>query len=406
MMSEASSPAVVAVALGFTAWEPEFVSVLGHPSLGVSVARRCFDCVDLLAFVATSSVDVVVVSTQLPQIDAAVIAELRARGTAIVLLTEDIDGQLALAGVGADVVLFLSPQHTTASARAVAKVVRELTAVSRSQQALTSEPDHAASGNFLSIWGPPGSTGRSTVAISLADELARVGRSCALVDADPIAPSLDQLLGVVDGTGSLDWALRHAAHGDLTRRTLLAHMPMTRTGVRLLLSSSSGSSLRPHLWSRVCEELQTSVETTVCDLGVLDTAPGGGVEALAGEPAATAVMDTIRRSRIRIVVGSADPVGLARLLRHLAAVREAQLLTDARCIVVVSRVSLDDDVTGRFIEDHLAPRVVELGAHLLALDEDPYACRTAQARACTIAEVAPKSRLRRELQHLAELVAA
>ena len=404
-MPDRSRSLVVAVALGFTSWEPEFVAALGHPSAGIQVARRCLDCADLLAFAATSRVDVFIVNSQLEQLDLEVISELRAHGAAVLVLTADVEEQQRLSGLGADRVLFVSAERVAASARAVASVVRDICQPNQlTSRAASAETESA--GRVLSVWGPAGSTGRSTVALSVADELARVGHSCALVDADQVAPCLDQLLGVGDGAGSLDWALRHAAHGDLNRRELLARMPMSRTGVRLLVSSAAGSVLRPHLWSRVCDELQQSVEATVCDLGVLDTFPGVGVDEISSSPARAATLETIRRSSVRIVVGSADLVGLARLMRHLSAVEEAGLLSDARCFVVLSRLSQDDVATLQFIEKHLVPRAGAVGAHVLALDDDARACRAARARACTLAEVAPKSRLRRDLRHLAELVAA
>ena len=318
-MSDRVQPLAVAVALGFTAWEPEFIAVLGHPSAGVQVARRCLDGTDLLAFAATSRVDAFVLSSQLEHLDTEMVTELRAHGAAVLVVTADVDEQQRLGRLGADRVVFLSVERISASARAVAAVAREICRTQPSADASATGVEPLSSGRILSVWGPAGSTGRSTVALSIADELARVGRSCALVDADTVAPSLDRFLGIVDGGGSLDWALRHAAHGDLSRRELLARMPMSKTGVRLLLSSAAGSALRPHLWSRVCDELQRSVEATVCDLGVLETLPGVDLEELAAEPARVAVLDTIRRSSARI----RERVAVARAVRPAPAPRAA-----------------------------------------------------------------------------------
>lgn len=403
---EESGPATVAVALGFTSWEPQFVAVLGHPSAGVSVARRCFDTVDLLAYTATTQVDAVVADGALPALDAEVIADLHRCGVGVVVTTADIDAEPRLRAIGADEVVFISHEHLSASARAAATAVRRIRDSRRQPHTVdgsgSSSDQTPASGQVISVWGPPGSTGRSTVAISIADELARAGTSCALVDADLQAPAIDQLLGITAGGGSLAWALRHAAHGDLTRRTLLEHMPLTGAGVRLLLGASGGSSLRPSLWESVCRHLETAVETIVCDMGVLDV---NGPRWLA-DPAEQALAQTVMRSEARVIVGTADPVGLARLTRHLQGAADAGLMAHGRCVVAITRLRPDDADAAAFVSSVLAPRALGLGAQVVALDDDARVCSVARSRARTIAEVAPKSRLRQELRQLATLVAA
>src|SRR4029077_16527943 len=39
-------------------------------------------------------------------------------------------------------------------------------------------------GSVVAVWGPTGAPGRTTVAVTLADELSRLGASSLLVDAD------------------------------------------------------------------------------------------------------------------------------------------------------------------------------------------------------------------------------
>ena len=55
-----------------------------------------------------------------------------------------------------------------------------------------------ARGRILTVWGPAGAPGRTTIAIELACELARDGRRVALVDADAHAPSIAMLTGLPD----------------------------------------------------------------------------------------------------------------------------------------------------------------------------------------------------------------
>src|SRR5579885_3012379 len=53
-------------------------------------------------------------------------------------------------------------------------------------------------GRVVTVWGPTGSPGRSTLAAALAGALAPVGR-VVLVDADRNRGALGPLLGVTDG---------------------------------------------------------------------------------------------------------------------------------------------------------------------------------------------------------------
>src|SRR3954447_4820088 len=56
----------------------------------------------------------------------------------------------------------------------------------------------AGDGRVVAVWGPTGAPGRSTVAVALASELAQLGVSALLVDADVYGGVVAQLLGLLD----------------------------------------------------------------------------------------------------------------------------------------------------------------------------------------------------------------
>lgn len=68
----------------------------------------------------------------------------------------------------------------------------------------------------VAVWGPVGSTGKTTVALNLAFELACLGRRVLLLDVDTVAPALALLLGVKDPVAGLAGAARLIRQGRLT----------------------------------------------------------------------------------------------------------------------------------------------------------------------------------------------
>jgi Mrp family chromosome partitioning ATPase len=63
-------------------------------------------------------------------------------------------------------------------------------------------------GQVITVWGPVGSPGKSTIAANLACELAVAGQSVFLLDADTYAPSQADLFGVFDQPEGLSAACR------------------------------------------------------------------------------------------------------------------------------------------------------------------------------------------------------
>ncbi|MBU6213591.1 MAG: hypothetical protein KGP01_04015 [Actinomycetales bacterium] len=379
---------VVVTALGMTAWEPEFISALRHPAVGLAVVRRCFEAVDLLACIEATAVDGAIIGDGLDGLDAEVVARIRRRGCWVMAVVSDEQAAVRARMLGADSVVLLDPDHPAGAARDAGASARVL-----AQPPESDAPEIPGRGRVVCVWGPAGSTGRSTVALTLADEAARRGFSCALVDADPTAPCLDQLAAVVS-PASVTWSQRQVAQGRLTRRGLLEAMPVTRSGVRVLPGGAGDSMLRPDLWPTVREQLKEAVEVVVIDLGAFGhpDAEDSGDQRLAEALGADEL----------VTVGTCEPVGLARLMRFLVALSATPTLDRAgpRHTVVVTAMP-SDPASAAFVRMHVAPLLRTLHGSIALVDDDRATCLAARTRGLTLAEAAPSSRVRRDLQALA-----
>ena len=393
MTGVAGRETVVVTALGMTAWEPEFISALRHPAVGLAVARRCFEAVDLLAFVEATAVDGAVIGDSLDGLDAEVISRMHRRGCWVMAVVSDEQASTRARLLGVDCVVILDPAHPASAARDAGVCARSL-AVPPSADA--AEPP--ARGRVVCVWGPPGSTGRSTVALALADEVARAGLTCALVDADPTAPCLDQL-AAVSTAASVTWSQRQVAQGRLTRRALLDAMPLTRSGVRVLPGGTGDGMLRPDLWPTVREQLREAVDVVVIDLGA-------HAHPDAENPEDQYLIEAFSADEL-VTVGTCEPVGLARLMRFLVAL-SAHPTAGApgpRHTVAVTAMP-GDSASAAFVRMHIAPLLRNLQGSIALVDDDRATCIAARTRGLTLAEVAPASRVRRDLRALAAHIAA
>lgn len=69
----------------------------------------------------------------------------------------------------------------------------------------------------LSVFGPPGSTGKSSLALNLAYEFAELGKQTILIDLDTYAPSIGTLLGVTEPSAALAGCARLIRQGRFDR---------------------------------------------------------------------------------------------------------------------------------------------------------------------------------------------
>ncbi|RYJ01523.1 MAG: hypothetical protein EON52_21340 [Actinomycetales bacterium] len=166
-------------------------------------------------------------------------------------------------------------------------------------------------GRLVVVWGPSGSPGRSTVALSLAAALAAGSeRSVVLVDADTYGGSQGQALGLLDDVSGLAAACRAANQGhDEVRDHLVAVAP----GLHLLSGVPTAQmwrQVRPAALERVVDRLVRLADVVVADVGFCLEAPESG-----GRGRNDVTLAMLQRADEVVVVGRADPVGLGRLVR-------------------------------------------------------------------------------------------
>jgi MinD-like ATPase involved in chromosome partitioning or flagellar assembly len=215
------------------------------------------------------------------------------------------------------------------------------------------------------IWGPAGAPGRTTVAVGLAAELARRHRTI-LVDLDPYGGAVAQQLGMLDEVSGLLAAVRLAGSGALeagfgsVQRAVGAHLTVV-TGLP-----------RPDRWVEVRSgtvehllEVAAAHGDVVVDTGfALESDPVA--EFGSRPPRNQATLAALAQADEVLVVGSADPVGLARLARGLVDLREVVAGAPVRVVINRMRPSLgwsEKDVAG-MVEGFARP----VGLHFLPED--------------------------------------
>ncbi len=410
----------VLTAVTGAAWEADLVSELGRADHGVTVVRRCVDLAELLSAAAAGTAGAVLLSADLRRLDRDAVSRLLTGGVAVVGLVDpgDREAERRLRQLGVSTVLPANagaPRISAAVVQAVAEV-RDLPrrgAVADPRAALPDletpippPPPAAGRGRVVAVWGPTGAPGRSTIAVGVADEAARLGVPTLLVDADPYGGVVAQLLGLLDESPGLAAACRAAANGQLDAAGLARLAWAVQPTLRVLtgiVRAERWTELRPSAVEVVLGQARHLSRLTVVDCGfsleqdeevAFDTmAPrrnGATLTVLGGA-------DTV------LCVGGADPVALQRLIRAIADVQE--VLDGRRPLVVVNRVR-KVVVPGSPRREIAAALARYAGVtDLVFLPHDGVAADAALGTGRTLAEVAPDSALRAGLVDLARRLA-
>ena len=396
------------------AWESELVGELDRADHGVTVVRRCVDIGDLLAAAATGTGQAALLSAELRRLDGDAVARLLAAGVAVVGLVEpgDRTGADRLRQLGVSRVL---PADADAAqiARALREAVSGVPATGhdvgdpRAALPVLGLPEDPADrptgrGRVVAVWGPTGAPGRTTVAVSVADEAARLGVSTLLVDADVYGGVVAQVLGLLDESPGIAAAARLASAGTLDvpglARTAWAVAPQLRvlTG---LSRADRWPEVRPQSVETLLEQARRLSALTVVDCAFCVEED----EELSFDTAAPrrngATVAVLERADTVLCVSGADPVALQRTVRALGQLRE--VLPDVTPVVVVNQVRRGP-VPGD-PEQEIATALsrfagIRVGAFLPA---DRRAADAALAAGRTLAEVAERSPLRVALRTLA-----
>ncbi len=255
------------------------------------------------------------------------------------------------------------------------------------------------------MWGPTGAPGRTTIAANLAVEAGRSGIDVVLVDADTYGGALASALGVVDEAPGIAALARAALRGGLAGQLFARHAVRVAPGVRLV----SGIP-RAERWSELPGAAIDSVlEAARAAAGLVVVDAGFGIEAdgaAAGRERDGATLAALAEADVIVTVGSAEPLGIQRLVQGLQDLSALPDTGGARRVVVVNRVRAS--VAGHLPERAVADALLRYASvnEAWMVPFDPKACDAATLAGGTLAECAPRSAARRAIADLARHVTA
>ncbi len=387
-----SDRVTVLLAAGGEAWEAAALRLLSGGS--TLVLKRCVDLADLLASAATGQADVAVVAGNLPGLDADAVMHLLRDDVRCVAVGRDGDD---LARIG--VVGVVPEDDLTALTEVVSSAgTREL--VVDPEPGTDLAPELAGvPGRVIAVHGPAGAPGRTTLAIGLAAEHAHRGEPTVLVDADPHGGAVAQHLGVLDEVSGLLAAARLVNAGNLDSDAFARCRRVVGEDLEVLTGLP-----RPDRWVEARPGVLDAVLDRACEVGdvVVDTGFSLEDDADLGRNIARnqLTLDAVGAAHEVVVVGSAEPTGLARLARTLVELRDS---THQPVTVVVNRMrdSLGwsrRDIVG-MVEGYIRPAAV------LFLPEDRATTDKALVAGKSVVELGD-SPLRRAIAELHDAVFA
>ncbi|WP_437386512.1 AAA family ATPase [Plantibacter flavus] len=301
--------------------------------LGHRVAWRCHDDAELDERVSAGTpVDVLLVSAGAQGLSARLIDAADVAGTRVVAVANgEGDRRRAVAlGLLDVVVLPATPEDLE---RVVAPLVVQGTADGRRPP-----PD----GRVIAVWGAAGAPGATTIATAIASELAAVGRRVLLVDADTYGSSIAPMLGLLDEAPGFAAACRLAGSGALDDEQLerISIVHPSPSGSFRILTGISRSARWPELSTErvtaTLERCRQWADDVVVDTGFCIEADEEISSDLFAPRRNGATFAVLAAAEHIVEVGSADPVGITRLLRGHADLVE--LVDPERISVIVNRL--------------------------------------------------------------------
>ena len=185
---------------------------------------------------------------------------------------------------------------------------------------------------LLAVWGTAGAPGATTLAIGLSLELAK-SRPTLLIDADFLAPSVGELLGVSHDSPGLLGAMRVARNDNPPWDSIRACAAPARHNASLHVMSGirpgSLGRLEAAGVSTLIDSALSSGVTVVVDLkcALGDSEP---------TPERTATEAILRKAQHLLWVGTGTDLGVSRLVREWTLLNELTEDVDQRVLIRMS----------------------------------------------------------------------
>lgn len=197
------------------------------------------------------------------------------------------------------------------------------------------EPSRA---RITAVWGPTGSPGRTTLAVTMASLLASRGVRTLLVDLDTWGASVAQVLALIDEAPGVAAAARASEQGTLDSASLARVAPEVTSGLRVLTGIPKPErwpELRAAAVEDVLDKARALVDHVVVDCGFsIEDDEELSYDTAAPRRNAT-TLTALESADSLVVVGAADPIGLQRLVR---AVQDVGVVPSPEPVVVVNKV--------------------------------------------------------------------
>jgi len=396
-------------------WESELVTAL-EASASLTVVRRCADLADLLAAASAGLADVAILSADLRSLDRAALHHLASHSVRVAGAggPGDDPGERRLRQLGIDVVV-----HSDAATHELEEALEQLDTLTGPATLPFGEAaaPHGASApgasgdgegwvpvedsQLIAVWGPTGAPGRTTVALNLAAELAHRGARTLLVDADTYGSSIAQSLALLDEAPGVAAAARAADQGSLDLHSLARLAPEVSARLRVLTGiprADRWPELRAAAVENVLTVARQLAECVVVDCGfAVEDDEELSYDTLAPRRNA-ATLTALEHADELIVVGSAEPVGLQRLVR---AVQDLGRIPSPTPRVVINKVRASS------VGTRPQRRIAEALSRFAGMDDlaflpwDQASLDGAMFAGRSLVEFAPQSELRRALAAVA-----
>jgi MinD-like ATPase involved in chromosome partitioning or flagellar assembly len=407
----------VLTAVSDAVWEAQLVAALSRGDLGVAVVRRCVDLADLLATAATGQARAVLLSADLRRLDREALTRLAVAGVAVVGLVPpgDEEPERRLRQLGVSHVLPSDASAEAISAAVVEAVVAltptpsDLSGLADPRSALPRPPQPVeelqalpGTGRLVAVWGPTGAPGRTTVAVGIAAELAALGWPALLVDADVYGGVVAQVLGLLDESPGLAAACRQANIGQLDVAALAGLAREVAPALRVLTGIARADrwpELRPSALDVVLTLARSLAAVTVVDCGFALEQDEELVYDTMAPRRNGATVAVLEQADTVVVVGTADPVGLQRLVRGLSELKET--VPGLAPTVVVNRLRPSAIPGDTETEVRAALQRYAGIEQLWVVPQDTEAVDAALAVGRTLTEAAPGSPARQAIRRIA-----
>ena len=351
----------------------------------IELYLRCVDRVELLAAMRSGAIDSIVAVGAPSWFDAEAATEASRSGILVVGVADNSLETEALERRGASVL------DARASVGEIVDACRSARPVTPTAMTVRAE---SQPGRVISVWGPKGAPGRTTIAIELAYALAETAESTVLLDADPYGGDAVQLLGVVEELPTVVWAAAAAASGE-GRRDFVANLRRVGRRGPLLVPGLP----RPDLWADVTDYgyaeliklLAARARFVIADIGFCleNQSSFGGPDGRN-----KMALATLERADRVVAICRADVVGVKNFIWSFESLRE--VVDEERVSIVLNRVSGESRELDELLLMHTGIRP---SAHL---PDAPLDCRKAVEQGKSLHEARPTSEICNQTRLLAE----